>query len=268
MKRILFALVAITVLSCAEQNKPETINEIFEPTDQELFAECEDLKGVSQFLIGKTTFKAVLNDKDFKKSTEGSYSSYNRQSNLVNGHWEYDFWKTKNDGLGINIDKSKWIEKEAKGRIKQLYLSTGITIGELEFKKFDLAFLNDTLVAISFYPNDKIEADVINHYKDKYGNGRGHYKYYNSIETVGNDIKATKKTDEKHSWANEEVALDYVKNEYFHMEPGKSSTGFFEKSLLIYSKNRYPVFENLIKTLSNQYDELKQDDKKKAINVL
>ena len=131
-----------------------------------------------------------------------------------------------------------------------------------------MAFLNDTLVAIFFYPEDKIENDIIDHYKQKYGDGKGHYKYYYSRVQIGDDITVTTTTDEKRTWANEKIALDYVNKEYFHMEPGSKSTSNFEHTLLIYSKNRYPLFEELLMSLSKQYDENLQKSKSKTLNTL
>lgn len=267
MKRLLLlASVAMAILSCNEQkNKPETIDEKFEPTDEELFAACAELKGVGQFIIGETTFKAAVNDKDYRNCTRAS----DRESNLYNGHWGSDFWKTNNDDVTGYFDKEQWIKKESKGKIKQLYPGFGgISIGELKFDKFDMAFLNDTLVAIYFYPERKVEDEVINHYKEKYGNGRGHYKYYNSVESVGGNLKVTTTTDEKRTWGNEKVALDYLNNRYFHMEPGKEPYGEYDYSLIIYSKNRYKVFEELLKSLSEKYDGLRQDSKSETMNTL
>ena len=266
MKQIPLLLLVLAIMSCNVQvDKPEIIDESYDPTDEELFAACADLQGVGQFIIGKTTFKNALNDKDFKNSS----SSFDRESNLYNGHWGHDFWKTKNDDISSSSEKEKWITKEAKGRIKQLKPQfSGIKIGDLEFDKFDMAFLNDTLVAIFFYPEDKIENDIIDHYKEKYGDGKGHYKYYYSRVQIGDDINVTTTTDEKRTWANEKIALDYVNKEYFHMEPGSKSTGNYEHTLLIYSKNRYPLFEELLMSLSKQYDENLQKSKSKTLNTL
>ena len=94
MKQIPFCLLLVlAVISCSVQaDKPEIIDESYDPTDEELFAACADLQGVGQFIIGKTTFKNALNDKDYKNSS----SSFDRKSNLYNGHWGHDFWETKN----------------------------------------------------------------------------------------------------------------------------------------------------------------------------
>ena len=75
-------------------------------------------------------------------------------------------------------------------------------------------------------------------------------------------------TDEQRLWANDKVALEYVNDEYFHMEPGTTSTSYFEHSLLLYSKSRYPIFEDLVKGLSRQYDEYKSESRNSSLNSL
>lgn len=266
MKRtcLLFSLVLVALSCDVQVDKPEIVNESFEPTDEELFTACADLRGVGQFVIGKTTYKNVINDKDYKNSS----GVFNKQSNFYNGHWGLDFWRTTNDDTSGAFKKKDWMEKEAKGHIKQLTPFSGIKIGDLDFDKFDMAFLNDTLVAIYFYPEDNMESDIINHYKEKYGDGRGHFKSYYSRVQVGDDITATTSTDEKRTWANQQVALDYINEEYFHMEPGKNPSGYHKHSLLLYSKNRYPVFEEYLHSLSKKYDENMNKSKSNTLNTL
>ena len=156
-------------------------------------------------------------------------------------------------------------------KLKQLPSSsfTGLTLGELKFDPFDMAFLNDTLVAIFFYPDDKIEDEVIAHYKEKYGNGRGKLYSYNLTRSDSNsNLTVTKTFDEKHSWENELVALEYEKHEYFHMEPNRSPSGDFKHSMIIYSKKRYPVFEELLLKLSTEYDNQIKASKNQSLNSL
>lgn len=267
MKRLSYILLAILVFQACkvEADKPEVIDQVFEPTDEELFEACSDLQGIGQFIIGKTTFKQALNDKDYKAST----SEFDRRNNLYNGHWGNDYWKSKDDNVSNSYDKAKWIEKEAKNKVKQLNGNfTGTKVGDLKFEKFDMAFLNDTLVAIWFYPADEIEDDIIDHYKEKYGDGRGHYKYTHSRVKIGDDVTATQTTDELRTWANEKVALEYVNDEYFHTEPGSKPVGYFKHSLIIYSKNRYPVFESTLKDLAAQYDDIRNQSKKSSLDAL
>ena len=50
MKRGLIVLSAIIILQACnyEADKPEIVNEVYDPTDEELFAACSDLQGIGQ----------------------------------------------------------------------------------------------------------------------------------------------------------------------------------------------------------------------------
>ena len=261
MKRFFWLLsVIICFQACNEQT---------DPTDEELYAACAELQGIGQFVIGKTTFKQVLADKDFKKVAT---SAYDRNSNMYNGHWGVDFWNKNGDNHVLPGDpKEKWMQEKTAPKLKQLpstpYL--GLTIGELKFSTFDMAFLNDTLVAIFFYPDDKIKDDVIAHYKEKYGNGRGKHYSYNLTQSDSNSrLSVTKVVDETHSWENDRVALVYENHEYFVMRPNTSSSGDFKHTLIIYSKKRYPVYEAILTGLSEQYDTIQAENKRNSLNAL
>lgn len=271
MKRLYLILVGLSIVACGSNPSvaPTVIDEKYEPTDEELYAACAELQGVGQFIIGKTTFKQVLADKDFKKVAT---SSFDRQSNMYNGHWGSDFWK----GKGVDYElpgspKAKWMESKAKPHLKQLPSSafSGLTIGELKFSPFDMAFLNDTLVAIFFYPDSKIEDEVISHYKEKYGNGRGKlYSYDLTKSDSQSNLTSTQTLDEVHSWENERVALVYEKHKYFHMEPNLKPTGNYKQSMIIYSKKRYPVFEELLLGIAADYEEQLNANKNQSLNSL
>ncbi len=271
MKKIYYTLLVVVAVSCGSDTtvKPTVVDEVFEPTDSDLYESCAELQGVGQFIIGKTTFKQVLADKEFKKVAS---SYYERQSNIYNGHWGSDFWKGKNPELVLpGSSKAKWMETKAGKKLKQLPSSpfTGLSIGDLKFDPFDMAFLNDTLVAIFFYPEDIIEDEVLSHYKEKYGNGRGKfYSYDLTTSDKNSNLTVNKTLDEKRSWENENVALVYEKHEYFHMEPNREPIGNFKHSMMIYSKKRYPVFEELLLSLSADYDKQALDSKNQTLNSL
>lgn len=272
MKRIYYTFLAILAVSCGSNQtvKPIIIDERYEPTDSELFEVCAELQGVGQFIIGKTTFKQVLADKDFKKEAT---SVYDRQSNMYNGHWGSDFWKGGNGEQVLpGSDKAKWMEeKTAKKKLKQLPSSafSGLSVGGLKFNPFDMAFLNDTLVAIFFYPDDEIESDVLSHYKQKYGNGRGKLHSSNlTIYGANSDLTVKRTLEEMRSWENKDVALSYEKHEYFHMEPKQTPVGNFKKSMIIYSKKRYPIFRETLLNLSEEFDKQAIDNKTQSLNSL
>ena len=262
---VLFLILTVVISCNVQVNKPVIVDEKYEPTDEELFAACADLQGVGQFVIGKTRFKTVINDKDFRSCSD----SFERKSNLYNGHWGFECWRSIRDDISTSLKKARWIEEESKERVKQLRPGYGgIQIGDLKFETFDMAFLNDTLIAIFFYPEREIEREVINHLENKYGKGRGYYKYYDSSIKVGDAMKVTTTKDEKHTWANETVALDYVNESSFHVEPGKQPSSYSKHSLLIYDKSRLPFFEEQLKSLAKQYDEIKQESTNKSLSSL
>lgn len=270
-------IVFVSVLSCTFE-APVSLSEEYNPTDEELFPACSDLQGVGQFIVGKSTYKTVINDPDYQINV-GVLSS-SRESNFFNGHWGYAFWDDSESSIGVSLDKSRLIEKESKGRIKQLITRTSghsITIGGLEFKEFDMAFLNDTLVAIYFEPTTEIEDKVIMHYKQKYGDGRGHFKYSKSM--MGSGEKATiwkEFRDEVRTWANDRVILDYVYEEDYDAITKSYFEDLnlryeFHPSYTIYSKTRYPVFVDYLMSLAKLYDEeeaKKQQQKESTLNSM
>ena len=267
MRRFIWLLsVVISIQACFSQtDKPEIVNETFEPADAELYAACVDLQGVGQFVIGKTTFKQVLSDKEFNAFA----TEFDRESNLFNGHWGFDFWHSMYESSTQSTGKAHWIETSSKGKVKQLYGGvTGKKLIDLEFEKFDMAFLNDTLVAIWFYPKREIEKEVIVHYKEKYGDGRGHYKYLHTRYKRGDKYYGTTDLDEARTWENEIVALEYVNKDYFCLEPNGEAKSYFTHSLLIYSKSRYPVFVETLKGLATEYDTIQKQKKDSSLDLL
>ena len=106
------AVVCLFIWSCnTRTNNPSVINETYNPTDEELYAACAELQGVGQFIIGRTTFKQVLADNDFKKTV---IYSFDKKSNLFNGHWGSKFWKAKDVAYELpGGDKEKWIIRTA-----------------------------------------------------------------------------------------------------------------------------------------------------------
>ena len=265
MKRIvLFIFVYLVIASCGSQpgNNPTTINETYDPSDEELFVACSDLRGVGQYVIGKSTFSSVIKDKEYR--SQKSYD-YNR-SNLYNGHWGNSFWRNP-FGKVDEMEQARYIEKESKGRVKQLENTFGFKVGELEFDHFDMAFLNDTLVAIWYYP--KAETMVVNHYLEKYGNGKGK-KYHHETRTKGlnGEVYGTTKHDEVHVWENETVALEYIKTEDFRHLPNQKTHYDGKKTMLLYSKSRYPVYEQLLKEYAKKFEELKKSETEGTLNTL
>ena len=265
MKRLSFFLLLVLItMACGTQpeNKPTLIDEKYEPSDEELFAACSDLKGIGQYVIGKSTFSSITKDKEYRSQVSYDYN----KSNLYNGHWGNSFWRNP-FGKVSESEQARYIEKETKGKVKQLSVRPSFKVGELEFDPFDLAFLNDTLVAIWYYPKD--ENTVINHYLEKYGNGKGKkYHFETRTKDIKGDVYGTERHDELHVWANETVALEYINTVNFSHLPNQKIHYDGKKTMLLYSKSRYPVFEQILKEYAKKFEDSKGVAKEETLSTL
>jgi len=270
MKRIaLFIFLIMLLVSCGSNTSSKSqrqgssdpsVSEKYEPSDEELYAACADLKGIGPYLIG-SKFTSILNNKEYRSNT----SSYNRESDLYYGHWGQDFWAGKGyKSYEEKREKEKFIVKEARGKIKQLHCNSDFKIGDIKFTEFDMAFLNDTLVAISFMPEYNEIKSVLQHFIEKYGNGRG--SLFESKRRSGETYTNTEKED--HLWANETVEMKYDKYLWYQQQPGKSPSLDSRESFIIYNKLRFHVFETTLKGLADKYEELQQESKSNSLNSL
>lgn len=254
---LLFSVVFVFTFlfnSCMRMPDTDLVDEQYTPTDEELFLTCADLKGVGKFIIGSSTFKQIVNDPELKKR-------HYLKSNLISGYW----------GFGYNKHKhSDWIDKIAGKTVKQLHFSSNVHIGDLEFSEFDMAFLNDTLVAIKFWPFYSCENAVINHYKEKYGNGRGrYYSKEKRLYNLGGKCRyyECEKYDER-VWENETVALKYKFSDKGKVVGDKVQYSEQNSSLLIYSKTRYEAFEQERDKIKQKLQEKISLEKEETFNSL
>ena len=259
MKRILqFIALSLIIYSCANGNRPVIINETYTPQDDSLFLQCSDLKGVGDFIIGKTTFSQVMHSKYYKNAL-----GLEMHNNFYNGHWGVA-------NKGGKYEKSSWIEKNAKV-IKQFpNPGVGFKMGDLEFDNFDLAFLNDTLVAI-YFKTDSYK--IYNHYLEKYGNGRGTlYSYHIDNEPCKDRSKLVVSEDKKEerTWENTDVKLEYHLSYHFEMGPNVSSvrTYYNESWYLLSSKTHYPVFIEKYEEYCTKYDTMQSESNSDILNQL
>ena len=265
MKKFIFITVTIALFaSCADN---QVTDEKFEPTDEELFEQCKELKGIGQFVIGQTTFKEALKDKDLNSL---EFWDTNNRSNLYNGHWGTSFWHYLGEDSNKYHDKIKWMEKQCSGSIKQLNLwgsggYKGLVIGGVKFKDFDMAFLDDVLIAIWFFPEESLYP-VLNAYKEKYGNGRGSYYWYR-YRSPGNNPSSIREILKDHRvWENERIALKY--DAEMHSFITRSNHDYADdRTLIIYDKEKLPIFESQLKALSKEYNELETKKKEEALSI-
>lgn len=259
---ILFVLAACC--GCSSVNYPEIHEKLYEPLTDSLYHACADLRGLGRYEIGRTTLKDIKKDKDYLRNNP--YEITRDYNNLYNGHWGSRYFHSS------DIEKFSWMEKQSRNEIRQITPQLlGYSIGDIEFDNLDMAFLNDTLVAVFFKPGSKFKDDVLEHYKEKYGNGRGtYYRYHRDNEPCRDrDLLYSETTVEEHLvWENERVALQYDNDEHFKMGPDIKTEYNGDMSYLVYSKDRYPVFEEKLKALSDAYDRMKGEEKSSTLNSL
>lgn len=256
-----FVISALLLVSTSCVNKPIVVNQSFEPEQQELFAQCSELKGIGDFIIGRTTYKQALRSKIYGDSYVFD--------DFYNGYWGIAH------GVGYvpnGHDKSYWIEKHAPS-IKQIGTQIGgVKIGQIQLTDFDLAFYNNKLAAIYF----KDEKGLLHeHYIKKYGDGRGaYYSYHLDNEPCKNrhNLFSTTTIKENRVWENNEIELTYFYDYHFEMGPKVNdkkmiNTYVDDSWYLMTSKTLYPKFlEELDKQIA-AYDTHKQGEDQECLNL-
>lgn len=255
MKRLSFLLLLSTLIlfvNC-EGEAPEIISEKYETSTDSLYIKCSDLKGLGSLHIGNTLYKHLRRDTCITID-----KLLHLKSDFYGGYWGVN-----------NFDIEKYIHKNKK--IKQVRVSNlahPYIIGNLEFDEMDLAFLNDTLVAISigsdFY---KIEDFFV----DKYGVGQGFHEFYcKSKGEWGDKNYFIEKKEHKHRvWANEKVKLEKkydMKSKVVNNEVVYSFKG--DDYCLITSQTRYDEFLRILKESKSEYWKLQSAQTKKSYEML
>ena len=250
MKRILFILFVITLAACNSiGTKPTITDEAFNPSIDSLYAQCQELKGLGNLQIGKTTLRQVKRDKGI------TMPEFMRSPSFINGHW----------GISAlsNYELGEYLDKKATS-IKQFQISDCIhkyKIGEIEIEDVCLAFYRDTLVAISF----DCTGDILNHYIEKYGNGKGNKYTYSFVKGKYGTPNFTfeSKHIENRTWANERVTMEYKYHWEQRTAPNERDRILSSESCIISSNSRYDLFLSTLEKYKAQYRE-EQSAKKKA----
>lgn len=262
-KLFLFTVLCGLMIACGQPVKaPYTEDIKWEPTDEELYASCAELKGIGEYEIGKTTFAQTLQSKGYK---DNHYLNFGSKSNMYNGHWGIDFYA---EGISDYKEKDKihdFIVKNCPD-IKQIH-PDGLSykMGDLVLDKFDMLFYKNVLVAIYFEPDSRNEELILNNYVSKYGEGRGDRSYFredNEPIEDRNKLEVLQMETINKLWENEKVALTYYYNTYFSMGPERDPIGHFTRRYLLYDKANYPVAEKVFKDAVQKYKEQKAKDDK------
>lgn len=255
MKRVLSSMsifvALIVMVGCGETRE---ISEKFEISEDSLYVQCTELKGLGNLHIGKTVLKDLFTDKGVTICKESL------KSNFHGGYWGVD---VGNYDLGRHLDKSEQIKQVQVGRYAYPY-----KVGEIEFETMELAFLNDTLVGISiggdFY---KIREHMI----EKFGNGKGYYSFFcKSRGKNGESNFFMEKHEHEHRiWANKNVKLEkrydwdskVVRNKDVYSKKG-------DDYCLITSQTRYDEFLQILKQNKLDYKNQKNIKIKESYNML
>ena len=185
-KSILYIISCCVFLSCINDTpKVSERNTTFSPTNEELYSQCSELKGLGRFIIGETTYSEISKFLRLHSSfTNGRWSTYEEIASFINHKYR---------------------------KIKQITIQSD-AIPTLDFKHpISLAFYNDTLVAIDINENyHKIEMLL----KQKYGDGKGYIKWTYKIKGKRgiNDYYYEQTKDEYRTWENESISLRYIDN--------------------------------------------------------
>ena len=185
-KSILFIISCCVFLSCINDTpKVSESNTTFSPTNEELYSQCSELKGLGRFIIGETTYSEISKFLRLHSSfTKGRWSTYEEVASFINHKYR---------------------------KIKQITIQSD-AIPTLDFKHpISLAFYNDTLVAIDINENyHKIDMLL----KQKYGDGKGYIKWTYQIKGKRGikDYYYEQTKDEYRTWENESISLRYIDN--------------------------------------------------------
>lgn len=259
MKRgFVLILFLVATLSCDNKgNQPKIVEELYSPTQEELYSQCAELKGIGEFVIGETTFQQAIHSKVYANT----YGRFFMNNNFYNGYWGV----YKENG---NHEISDWIENKGRS-IKQLPCpSLSISIGQIKLDNFDLAFYDNKLAAI-FFKTDN--GDLHKHYIDKYGNGKGTYYSYHLDNEPCEDrekLESTETIKEDRTWENEQVRLEYHHDYHFEMGPNMDFVRTYKNDswYLLSSKSLYPKFLDELKKQIDAFNNQKQDKEKEVLN--
>ena len=246
---------------CSSLSPAKVETKSFETPLDSLYLQCSDLKGVGMFEIGMS-WESVMNSKTL------DIDSWHKKPNWYSGHW------------GVhNFDMEKWLIsnhpeiKQFSVDVTSSVFSKKYTLGDIEFDKLDLAFLNDKLVAAYFefgYLTKKTE--IKNHYLQKYGEGVGSFyssRWSNGL--TGDNFSCDDTVWEKREWKNEKVTLRYVYDYRMQSYPKKQNReGLYwhDEYYIVFNENDFKVFEDSLTNAKNEFKSKKSDEHTNSLNSL
>lgn len=232
MKKIIYLFLVVLVMdSCDRPDKNESYTETYNETKN-----LSEIFGIFDLKPGVTDAKYLKNN--FK--SEYAYDALN--SNFYNG-----FYNLK------DFESSKKIEKYP--RIKQYYYSE-YRYKDLSVHSVSIFMLDDTLIGINVrHPDFGLSGsfDLKKEFIGKYGEGIGKKESEYTLRWDKNKkdyYLFDSYTKESRIWENEKIIAEYD----------------YKDGLTIKLKNKYPLFDSLVKRAIKIESEKKDSEVKSNIN--
>lgn len=264
MKRSIIILLAISIAclcGCSFNTPPKVETKSYNTPSDSMYLQCSDLKGIGMFEMGMS-WNAVMNSKTLR------IDSWHKRANWYNGNWGvHDFEIEK--WLINNYPAIKQFNVEVSSDV----FAKKYSLGDIEFRRLDLAFLNDKLVAAYFeFSSDKNVQEALNHYIEKYGEGVGEfYSSHWSNGLSGDDYACDVTEKDSRKWENEIIALQYVYDYRLLSYPkrdNKRGLYWHDNHFIVYDKQGYPVFEEQLKKAKEDFKNKQDKAHSDALNSL
>ena len=224
------------MVSCSNQG---TENGYWWISRKSLYKKCSNLNGLGNLIIDETTYQQLLETAEI-----WSLGYY--------GFGEY--WAVENHELHRFLrDKCKNIRRVTLKLSDQPNIVDNLGIGSVE-----CVFLRDTLVGISL--DDEGYRAAKNMIIEKYGNGRGYYKSFESLEKAFDWERPIYETvmneHEERIWENEKVLFErhYHKGKILRFLKGTPNPRIIQKECIITSKKRYEEFLSILNEAKETYE--------------
>ncbi len=226
-------------------NEPIIVDETTEPTQEELYNQCKELKGIGGLIVGQTTLKQALQDPE------------------CNLHEQRSTFSGKGKWCISNEDERAWVEKNhpelARYSCSDRLLSPHrYMIGDLGLDDMYAVFYNGVLAGVAYDCNSYKLYNLI---AEKYGKGFG--QYYDFFQD--NDPEEYPKYRRNHKvlidkrWENDKVKMLY----FFTLDQrmgGANQKVSEEHYCIIEDKDLLPIFEEKLQEAIAEYRETKKTE--------
>lgn len=237
------------LLSCSQMNPPVVVDETTTPTQEELYEQCQSLKGIGGLLVGETSLKQALLDPE------------------CNLHEQRSTFRGKGKWAISNDDERKWVE-EKHPELARYSCSGGLLssqrymVGDFGLDDMYAVFYNGILAGVAYDCSSYKLYDLI---ADKYGKGTGRYHYFfqdNDPEVYPNYKRVQNILIDK-TWENSKVQMKY----FFSLDQkmgGENPNVSEEHHCIIWDKELLPLFEEKLQQAIIEFHNAQQSEKERT----